>query len=157
MPLVEHSAVFLPTRNINYKRNRRSMRLPERYELASLPLLLIASASLLFFLFYLFPRRKPEQVLHNVSCARALMILLGFANDTGRLRKVIKSLLGCSSRLWSSGIYKSNENQITRAYKSRDSKWLITFIILRVLNHIPTLKAPERYQFHSLTSRIVKL
>lgn len=37
-------------------------------------------------------------------------------------------------------MYKSNENQTTRAYRSRDSKWLITFIILGVLNHIPTLK-----------------
>lgn len=50
-------------------------------------------------------------------------------------------------RYW---MYNSNENQITRAYRSRDSKWLITFIILGVLNHIPTLKT--RMDINSFSS-----
>lgn len=102
-----------------------------------LPLLLIASASTSTFSFL----AKLENVCWQCARAPSMILLFSALKWYRSISKVF------SLKNW---IYKSNENQTTRAYKSRDAKWLITFIILRVLNHISYSYLhwrTKRYQF----------
>lgn len=117
----------MPTRNINYKKALllRDMNLLFCYCYWSLRFL---------FLF----RFKHSAKLSNALVHWWFFSISQMIYRSAPSEKATKARNVSSPRNW---IYKSNENQTTRAYESRDSKWLITFIILGVLNHVPSLKA----------------